>query len=378
MMAPLPRPKNCSEGREPWQKPMRIGIVGGPNSGKTTIFNALTRSATAATAYSSGRLEVHTAVVDVPDPRLGILAQMFAPRKAVYAQVTYNDIAGLTGGAGNEGQIGGPLLNAIAANDALLLVARAFHDPNVLHPDESVDPGAAFAALETEFLLNDMVTIDGRLERITAQRSRGPVEERQRLAQEEALLTRLYPLLEEGSPLREATLSDDERKLLGGFGFLSLKPVLRVVNAGDEDEEEMFSDHLNEGTFFLRGRLEAEIALMTQDEAAEFLDGFGIVEQGLNRAIRRCYRLLGLISFFTIGDNEVRSWAVGAGSTAPEAAGAVHTDMQKGFIRAETVHFDSLKEAGSMAEARNQGLLRLEGKEYVVQDGDVLNFRFNV
>jgi GTP-binding protein YchF len=357
---------------------MRIGIVGGPNSGKTTIFNALTRSATAATAYSSGRLEVHTAVVDVPDPRLGILAQMFAPRKAVYAQVTYNDIAGLTGGAGNEGQIGGPLLNAIAANDALLLVARAFHDPNVLHPDESVDPGAAFAALETEFLLNDMVTIDGRLERIAAQRSRGPVEERQRLAQEEALLTRLYPLLEEGSPLREATLSDDERKLLGGFGFLSLKPVLRVINAGDEDEEEMFSDHLNEGTFFLRGRLEAEIALMTQDEAAEFLDGFGIVEQGLNRAIRRCYRLLGLISFFTIGDNEVRSWAVGAGSTAPEAAGAVHTDMQKGFIRAETVHFDSLKEAGSMAEARNQGLLRLEGKEYVVQDGDVLNFRFNV
>ncbi len=357
---------------------MRIGIVGGPNSGKTTIFNALTRSATAATAYSSGRLEVHTAVVDVPDPRLGILAQMFAPRKAVYAQVTYNDIAGLTGGAGNEGQIGGPLLNAIAANDALLLVARAFHDPNVLHPDESVDPGAAFAALETEFLLNDMVTIDGRLERITAQRSRGPVEERQRLAQEEALLTRLYPLLEEGSPLREATLSDDERKLLGGFGFLSLKPVLRVVNAGDEDEEEMFSDHLNEGTFFLRGRLEAEIALMTQDEAAEFLDGFGIVEQGLNRAIRRCYRLLGLISFFTIGDNEVRSWAVGAGSTAPEAAGAVHTDMQKGFIRAETVHFDSLKAAGSMAEVRNQGLLRLEGKEYVVQDGDVLNFRFNV
>ncbi len=357
---------------------MRIGIVGGPNSGKTTIFNALTRSATAATAYSSGRLEVHTAVVDVPDPRLGVLAQMFAPRKAVYAQVTYNDIAGLTGGAGNEGQIGGPLLNAIAANDALLLVARAFHDPNVLHPDDSVDPGATFAALETEFLLNDMVTIDGRLERIAAQRSRGPVEERQRLAQEEALLTRLYPLLEEGSPLREATLSDDERKLLGGFGFLSLKPVLRVVNAGDEDEEEMFSNHLNEGTFFLRGRLEAEIALMTQDEAAEFLEGFGIVEQGLNRAIRRCYRLLGLISFFTIGDNEVRSWAVGAGSTAPEAAGAVHTDMQKGFIRAETVHFDSLKEAGSMAEARNQGLLRLEGKEYIVQDGDVLNFRFNV
>jgi len=357
---------------------MRIGIVGGPNSGKTTIFNALTRSSTAATAYSSGQLEVHTAVVDVPDPRLSFLAQMFAPRTAVYAQVTYHDIAGLTSDIGKEGQIRGALLNAIAIHDALPLVARAFHDPYLPHPNDSVDPVADFAEMETEFLLNDMVTIEGRLERIAAQRSRGPVEERQRLALEEELLTRLYPLLEEGSPLREAALSAEEQKLLGGFGFLSLKPILRVVNAGDEDEEESFSQHLNEGTFFLRGRLEAEIALMTTEEAAEFLVGFGIVEQGLNRAIRRCYQLLGLISFFTIGDNEVRSWAVSAGSTAPEAAGVVHTDMQRGFIRAETVHFDSLEEAGSMAAARTQGLLRLEGKEYLVQDGDILNFRFNV
>ncbi len=357
---------------------MRIGIVGGPNSGKTTIFNALTRSATAATAYSSGQLEVHTAVVDVPDSRLGFLAEMFAPRKAVYAQVTYNDIAGLPSDLGREGQIRGPLLNAIAANDALLLVGRAFSDPNVPHPNDHVDPGADLAAMETEFLLNDMVTIEGRLERIAAQRSRGPVEERQRLEHEETLLLRLYPLLEEGTPLREAILSADEMKLLGGFGFLSLKPRLRVVNAGDDDEEEMYSHLLNDETFFLRGRLEAEIALMTPEEAVEFLVEFGIAEQGLNQAIRRCYRLLGLISFFTIGDNEVRAWAVSAGSKAPEAAGVVHTDMQKGFIRAETVHFDSLKEAGNMAAARNQGLLRLEGKEYLVKDGDILNIRFNV
>ena len=357
---------------------MRIGIVGAPNSGKTTIFNALTRSATAATAYSSGQLEVHTAVVEVPDSRLSFLADMFAPRKAVYAQVTYNDIAGLTSDIGRAGQIRGPLLNAIAANDALLLVGRAFHDPNVPHPNDRVDPAEDLAELETEFLLNDMVTIEGRLERITAQRSRGPVEERQRLANEEALLLRLYPLLEGGAPLREATLSADEMKLLGGFGFLSLKPLLRVVNAGDDDEEEQYSHLLNDETFFLRGRLEAELAQMTPDEAAEFLVDFGIAEQGLNRAIRRSYRLLGLITFFTIGDNEVRAWAVSAGSKAPEAAGVVHTDMQKGFIRAETVHFDSLKDAGSMASARNQGLLRLEGKEYPVQDGDILTIRFNV
>ena len=357
---------------------MRIGIVGGPNSGKTTIFNALTRSATDATAYTSGQLEVHTAVVDVPDSRLGILAQMFAPRKAVYAQVTYNDIAGLTSDAGRAGQIRGPLLNAIAANDALLLVGRAFHDPNVPHPNDQVDPGADLADLETEFLLIDMVTIEGRLERIAAQRSRGPVEERQRLAREQALLQRLYPLLEDGTPLREAPLSADEMKLLGGFGFLSLKPLLRVVNAGDDDEEETYAALLNDETFFLRGRLEAEIAQMTPEEAAEFLVEFGIAEPGLNRAIRRCYQRLGLITFFTIGDNEVRAWAVSASAKAPEAAGVVHTDMQKGFIRAETVHFDSLKEAGSMASARNQGLLRLEGKEYPVQDGDILTIRFNV
>ncbi|MCY4081397.1 MAG: DUF933 domain-containing protein [Caldilineaceae bacterium] len=357
---------------------MRIGIVGGPNSGKTTIFNALTRSATAATAYSSGRLEVHTAVVDVPDSRLGFLAEMFAPRKAIYAQVTYNDIAGLTSDTANAGQIRGPLLNAIAANDALLLVARAFNDPNVPHTNDQIDPGADLTAMEAEFLLNDMVTIEGRLERIGAQRSRGPVEERQRLAHEEALLSRLYPYLEEGTPLREATLSAEEMKLLGGFGFLSLKPVLRVVNSGDDDEEDSFSHLLDDKTFLLRGRLEAEIAQMAPEEAEEFLVEFGIAEPGLNRAIRRCYGLLGLISFFTIGDNEVRAWAVSAGAKAPEAAGIVHTDMQKGFIRAETVHFDSLRDAGSMAAARGQGLLRLEGKEYLVQDGDILNIRFNV
>ena len=357
---------------------MRIGIVGGPNSGKTTIFNALTRSATAATAYSSGQLEVHTAVVDVPDSRLEFLAQMFAPRKAVFAQVTYNDIAGLTGNLGRAGQIGGPLLNAIAANDALLLVGRAFDDPNLPHPDDRIDPCADLEAMEADFLLNDMVTIESRLERIAAQRSRGPVEERQRLAHEEALLSRLYPPLEEGIPLRDATLSPEEMKLLGGFGFLSLKPVLRAINAGDDVEEKSYSHILDEKTFFLRGRLEAEIAQMAPDEADEFLVEFGIAELSLNLAIRRCYRLLGLISFFTIGDNEVRAWAVSAGSKAPEAAGVVHTDMQKGFIRAETVHFDSLKDAGSMAAARSQGLLRLEGKEYLVQDGDILNIRFNV
>ena len=357
---------------------MKIGIVGGPNSGKTTIFNALTRSATATASYSSGQMEVHTAVVDVPDPRLDRLAEIFFPRQAVHAQVTYNDIAGLTNGIGRDGSIRGPLLNAIAVNEALLLAARAFQDPSVPHPNDRIDPAADMHAMETEFLLNDMVTIENRLERIAAQRSRGQLEERQRMAREEELLKRLYPLLEEGEPLRQAPLSDEESKMLTGYGFLSLRPLLRVINAGDDDDESMYAHLMNDETFFLRGRLEADIALMAPEEAADFLTEFGIAEQGLSRAIRRCYALLGLISFFTIGDNEVRAWAVSAGSKAPVAAGAIHTDMQRGFIRAETVHFDDLLSAGSMAAARSQGQLRLEGKDYVVQDGDILNIRFHI
>ncbi|MCY3903648.1 MAG: DUF933 domain-containing protein [Caldilineaceae bacterium] len=357
---------------------MRIGIVGGQNSGKTTIFNALTRSKAATAGYSSGQVEIHTAVVDVPDSRLDRLAEIFAPRPAVYAQVTFSDIAGMTEGIGKEGSIQGPLLNAIALNDALLLVARSFSNPAVPHPRDRVDPTADFDAIETEFLLNDMVTIENRLERIAAQRSRALLEERQRMAREELLLERLYPVLEEGTPLRKAVVSADEAKMLAGFGFLSLLPLLRVVNAGDDDDESQYEHLLDSETFFLRGRLEADIALMPPQEAAEFLAEFGIAEPGLDRAIRRCYTLLGLISFFTVGDNEVRSWAVTAGSAAPAAAGVVHTDMERGFIRAETVHFEDLVSSGSMAEARKRGLLRLEGKDYQVRDGDILQFRFRV
>ncbi len=357
---------------------MRIGIVGGPNSGKTTIFNALTRSTAATAGYSSGQVEIHTAVVDVPDSRLDHLAEIFAPRPAVYAHVTFNDVAGLTEGIGKEGSIRGPLLNAIAVNDALLLVGRSFRNPAVPHPRDRVDPSADFDDMETEFLLNDMVTIENRLERIAAQRSRAQLEERQRMAREEVLLERLYPVLENGTPMRKATVSAEEAKMLTGFGFLSLLPLLRVVNAGDEDDESQYDHMLNSETFFLRGRLEADIALMPPADAAEFLAEFGIDEPGFDRAIRRCYTLLGLISFFTVGDNEVRAWAVGAGSKAPTAAGVVHTDMERGFIRAETINFEDLMSAGSMAEARKRGLLRLEGKEYEVRDADILQFRFQV
>ncbi|MEX1020857.1 MAG: GTPase, partial [Litorilinea sp.] len=215
---------------------MEIGIIGLPNSGKTTIFNALTRSQTATQAFSSGQLEVHTAVVDVPDPRVDRLTEMFKPKRTIYAQVTYNDIAGLGKGAGKSG-ISGPLLNAIAANEAVMLVVRAFTDEGVPHPEDSVDAARDLLIMETELILNDMTTIDRRLERIAGMKNRGTPEERKRMAEEEVLLQRLMAELEQERPLRDMEISEEERRRLGGFGLLSLKPLLRVVNAGDDDDE---------------------------------------------------------------------------------------------------------------------------------------------
>ena len=356
---------------------MEIGIIGLPNSGKTTIFNALTRSQTATEAFSSGQLEVHTAVVSVPDERVDKLSAMFNPKRTIYAQVTYNDIAGLGKGAGKTG-ISGPLLNAIAANEALMLVVRAFEDENVAHPDDTIDPARDLMVMEAELILNDMTIVDRRLERLKSMKMRGTVEERKRMVQEEELMQRLMAALEEEQPLRTFHLTEDERKMLGGFGLLSLKPLLRVINAGDDDTEDKFADLLDGATLVLRGKLEAEIAQMEPDEAREFLADFGIAEPGLNRAIRLCYDMLGLESFFTVGEDEVRAWTVKIGTHAPEASGVIHSDLQKGFIRAETIAYSDLMTLGSMAEARKHGKLRLEGKEYVVQDGDILNIRFNL
>jgi len=348
-----------------------------PNSGKTTIYNALTRSDTETAAFSSGQLEVHTSVVDVPDPRIDQLSQMFNPRRTIYTQVTYNDIAGLEKDAGKSG-ISGPLLNAIAANDALMLVARGFEDENVLHAYDSVNPARDLEIMESELLLNDMGTIEKRLERLAATKGRGSPENRKLMAEEEILLQRLMDVLEEEKPLREMEITEDEKKQLGGFGLLSMKPLLRVVNSGDDDDESTFADILDANTLFLRGRLEAEIAQMDPEEASEFLADFGIEEPGLNRAIRFCYEMLGLSSFFTVGEDEVRAWTIPQGTLAPDAAGVIHSDLQKGFIRAETIAYTDLMDAGTMAEARKQGKLRLEGKSYPVLDGDILNIRFNV
>ena len=356
---------------------MEIGIIGLPNSGKTTIFNALTGSHTATAAFSSGQVEVHTAVVNVPDERVDRLSDMFQPERTICAQITYNDIAGLGRGAGRTG-FSGSLLNAIATNEALMLVVRAFSDERVPHPDDLVDAARDLQVMEAELILNDMTIVDKRLERLSSMKYRGTVEERKRMADEEDLLVRLMAKLEEEIALRDVEVNAEERKMLGGFGLLSLKPLLRVINTGDDELESDYVSLVDARTLFLRGRLEAELAQMSAEDAGEFLASFGIAEPGLNRAVRFCYQMLGQESFFTVGDDEVRAWTIKRGTTAVDAAGVIHSDLQKGFIRAETIAYDELMARGSMAEARKHGKLRLEGKEYVVHDGDILNIRFNI
>jgi len=357
---------------------MEVGVIGLPNSGKTTVFNALTRGEAETTAYASGKVEVHTAVVDVPDPRVGMLAELFHPRKVTYAQVTYNDIAGLRA---EKGSFSPQLLNIISANDALVHVVRCFHNPAVPHPLETVDPERDVQLLEEEFILSDLAIIEGRLHRLAKQKGKGTPQEREHMAEEAALLQRLQEVLQEGRPLRALDLSPEEERLIRSYAFLSLKPQLIVFNIDDDSD---VPDNLpippwpRTAGLALRGRLEMELAQMDPEEAAEFMAMFDVQELGLSRVIRASYELLGLISFFTVGEDEVRAWTIRQGSMAVDAAGAIHTDLARGCIRAEVIHWDDLLRLGSLAEARKQGLLRLEGKEYVVRDGDVIHVRFNI
>jgi hypothetical protein len=362
---------------------MQIGIIGLPNSTKTTIFNALTHSQVETAAYSSGRVETHTATVRVPDPRIDHLSAMFKPRKTTYAQIQYNDIAGLRVGIGREGGLSGPLRNVLAQNDAFLHIVRAFEDQTVPHPADSVNPARDLAALDFELLFSDLLIVDRSMERLAAQLSKKKTyPERQSDEALLALLLRLKETLERESPIRDMALFPEELSMIRGYQFFTSKPALVVLNIGDQGDDDPDSyvsyQHRRSDVICLRGELEMEIAQLDDDEAALFLDEYGIQEPGLHRMIRLSYNLLGLHSFFTVGEDEVRSWTIPVGATALEAAGAIHSDLARGFIRAEVVSYDDLIAVGSLDAARKQGTLRLQGRDYVVKDGDILNIRFNV
>ncbi len=364
-------------------------IIGLPGTGKTTVFNAITRAEAATGTFGAASDEPNLATVKVPDPRLDVLTEMFKPQRKVPADVQYLDVAGIAKGIAEKG-MSGALLGHLSQADALVHVVRAFEDPNVPHPEGTVDPLRDIETLNLELLFSDLAAVDKRLLRIAAQlpKLRGP--EREATEREQGVMTRLKTALEADVPLREVVgeLDPDDAKILRGFGFLTAKPLLILLNLG-EDQLGTAGDALVEraregferprvAIDALAGQIEMEIGRLEAEDAAVFMADLGIAESSLDRVIRRSFDLLGLMPFFTVGPDECRAWTIRRGTPAVEAAGTIHSDIQRGFIRAEVVGYDDLIAAGGLAEAKKAGKFRREGKEYVVQDGDVINFLFNV
>ena len=360
---------------------MQVTIVGLPGSGKTTVFNALTGAHADTGGFSGGRAAPNMGVVKVPDERLDRLTELFHPRKTVPADVTYVDVA-IPAGATREGTINPDVLALVRNADALLHVARAFEGG-----EGPSDPWRDVEALDLEFSIADLMVIEKRLEKLRTSGRHGSPAEREANAQEEALLARLEPELSAGHPLRAVSLSDDDELRLRGYRFLTQKPVLVVLNI-DEGQLGAASDLEAAGRArygqqqsdiaALGGKIEAELAQLSEADAALFMEDLGIAEPSRGRVIHLTYALLGLFSFFTAGEDECRAWTLRQGANAVDAAAAIHSDLARGFIRAEVVTYDDLMACGSMAEARKRGLLRSEGKTYAVRDGDVIEVLFNV
>ncbi len=366
--------------------PVQLVLIGLPQSGKTTVFNALTGASAATGTFTGSEEEPNLATVKVPDPRLDVLTRMFQPRRTVPAEIQYWDVAGLAKGIHERG-LGGRLLGYLQQASALVHVVRAFDDPAVPHPEGSIDPLRDIATIDLELLFVDLAMVDKRLQRIRQMipKLRGP--ERELHEREGAVLERLHRALTDGTPIRALELEPDEEKLLRGFGFLTQKPLLILLNLGEErlaESEALLAAVSRQvsgprvAVEALPGKLEAELAQLPPGDAAAFMQELGISEPARNRVIRTSYQLLGLISFFTVGPDEVRAWTIRRGATAVEAAGAIHSDLAQGFIRAEVVHYDDLVRVGGLAEARKAGVLRLEGRTYVVEDGDIVHILFNV
>ena len=352
---------------------MKLGIIGLPQSGKTTLFNALTRGDTPTTA-SAGRIEVHTAVVDVPDERVNKLSAMFNPKKTIYAKVTYADIAGLEGGAAKSG-ISGQLLNQLAQMDAFIHVVRCFESDLVPHLAGSVDPVRDVETMLTELLLNDLIAVERKLERL-ADEWRKSGADKSVVERQVKLFERLQAALSENEALRNLDFTPDELKELSSYGLLTRKPILTVFNLGEGQATP--SIKLDHNAVALQGKLEMELAQLPTEDATMFMEEYGIEELSLSKMIGLSYDLLQVQSFFTVGEDEVRAWTTRRGANAQESAGEIHTDLQKGFIRAEVVAYEDLIELGGMNEAKAKGKFRLEGKEYPVKDGDIMHVRFNL
>ncbi|MBI3971631.1 MAG: redox-regulated ATPase YchF [Chloroflexi bacterium] len=362
---------------------MRLGIIGLPQSGKTTVFNALTGGEAPLSAGSSYGQEMHVAAVKVPDERLDRLTEMFRPRKTIPAEVQYTDFPGV--GFGSRDKAEAAWVGQLRTMDALVEVVRVFEDERVPH-EGPIDPAADLEKVHLDMIVSDLAMVERRLQRLEADLKRTRTGERAPIEAEIELFQQFQDKLEAGTPIRDIPLTEDQERAIRGFQFLSAKPILVVANLWEEQIGEAGAiearlsaayPHQKTAVASLSGKIEMELAQLSPEDAETFMADLGITELAAGKVIRRSYDLTGLISFLTVGEDEVRAWPVVKGTKAPPAAGAIHGDLEKGFIRAEVVAYDDLIAAGSLAEARRRGLLRQEGRNYVVQDGDVINILFS-
>ena len=365
---------------------MKLGILGLPNVGKSTLFNALTKAGAESANYPFCTIDPNVGIVPVPDDRLKLLGDMYQSKKVTPAVIEFVDIAGLVKGASKGEGLGNQFLANIREVDALVHVVRCFEDDNVIHVDGSVDPIRDIETINLELIFADLEVLERRFSKVTKAAKMDKT-----LAKEEALLIRIKEHLESGKMAKSMEIEDeDELALIKGYNLLTYKPVIYAANVSEDDladdgesnamvqRVKEFAEAEGSKVFALCAQIEQEIAELDDDEKAEFLNELGVKESGLEKLIKASYSLLGLMSFLTAGEDETRAWTIKIGTKAPQAAGKIHTDFERGFIKAEVVNYKDLLEQGSLAAAREKGLVGMEGKDYVVKDGDVILFRFNV